>query len=273
LGFTYLLGAMLGLFFSVWPLWAREPRRGGQDEALKAAFVPGQAEYRHHITLSDFKVIFSKSINLLMLAITLFIQFPIQVLGIWLVTSLMRQHGLNELGATILMSIVCIGQPIGNILGGAWADRAYSKRRTGRLRIMIVVGILAPIFFLAGILSPFYLMLYVPLMFIANVFIGATTPPASAMGLEVNLPEHRGTFSALGYLVVNGARAAAWWLPPLIAIAYGGNYNMAFVFTALMYVPFVALCAFMILHIEPALNHVQAILAGRTELGGESVSN
>ena len=128
---------------------------------------------------------------------------------------------------------------------------------------MIVVGILAPVFLLAGILSPFHLMLFIPLIFMANVFIAATTPPSSAIGLEVNLPEHRGTFSSLGYLVTNGARAAAWWLPPLIAVVYGGNYNMAFVFTALVYVPLVALCAFMMFRIEPALDHVQEILAAR----------
>jgi MFS family permease len=176
---------------------------------------------------------------------------------------------LNELGATILMTIVCIGQPFGYILGGALADRAYNQHRTGRLRVMIICGILAPIFFLAGILTPFHLMLYVPLVLIANVFIAATATPASTIGLEVNLPEHRGTFTALGFLVTNGARAAAWWLPPLIAVAYGGNYTMAFVYMALLYVPFIALCAFMMLRIEPALEHVWAILAARAESLGK----
>ena len=269
LGFAYLLSAVLGFFFSLWPLLAREPRRGSQDEALKDAFVTGREEYRHHITLTDFRVIFSKPINLQLLALTIFIQFPIQVIGIWFVTSLMRQHGLNELNATILMIVVCLGQPVGNILGGLWADRAYRTRRTGRLKVMIVVGILAPVFLLAGILSPFHLMLFIPLIFIANVFIGSTTPPSSAMGLEVNLPEHRGTFSAMGFLVVYGVRALAWWLPPLIAVAYGGNYNMAFVFTAMMYAPLVVLCAFMMLRIEPALDHVQAILAARAVSMGQ----
>ena len=167
------------------------------------------------------------------------------------------------------MIVVCLGQPVGNILGGLWADRAYRTRRTGRLKVMIVVGILAPVFLLAGILSPFHLMLFIPLIFIANVFIGSTTPPSSAMGLEVNLPEHRGTFSAMGFLVVYGVRALAWWLPPLIAVAYGGNYNMAFVFTAMMYAPLVVLCAFMMLRIEPALDHVQAILAARAVSMGQ----
>ena len=269
LGFAYFIGALPGIFYSLWPLLVKEPRRGSQDEALKETVGSGQAEYLHHITLSDFKILFSKPVNLQMLIITIFIQFPIQVIGIWFVTSLMRQHGLNELNATILMIVVGIGQPVGNILGGLWADRAYRNHRTGRLRVMIVVGILAPVFLLAGILSPFHLMLFIPLIFMANVFIGATTPPSSAIGLEVNLPEHRGTFSSLGYLVTNGARAAAWWLPPLIAVAYGGNYNMAFVFTALVYVPLVALCAFMMFRIEPALDHVQEILAARAVSMGQ----
>ena len=75
LGFAYLLSAILGLFFSLWPLLVREPRRGSQDEALKDAFVTGREEYRHHITLMDFKVIFSKPINLQLLALNIFIQF------------------------------------------------------------------------------------------------------------------------------------------------------------------------------------------------------
>lgn len=269
LGFAYLLGALLGLGFCLWPLAVSEPRRGCQDEALQAALATGAAEYAHSITPRDIKVILSKPFNLWMFLITVFIQFPIQMISIWLVTSLMRQHGLNELNATLLMTIVCIGQPFGYILGGAWADRAYRRRRTGRLRVMIACGILAPVIFLAGILTPFHWWIYVPLVFIANCFIAAVSPPASAIGLEVNLPEHRGTYTALGFLVTNGARAAAWWLPPLIAVAYGGNYTMAFVYMAVLYVPFIALCAFMLRRIEPALEQVRAILAARAESMGK----
>ena len=269
LGFAYFIGALPGILYSLWPLLAKEPRRGSQDEALRETVGSGQAEYLHHITLSDFKVLFSKPVNLQMLIITFFIQFPLQVISVWLVTSLMRQHGLNELNATTLMIVVGLGQPVGYVLGGVLSDLAYSRRRTGRLRVMIAAGILGMIFFLTGFLSPFHLILYVPLLLVTNVFIAALSPPASAMGLEVNLPEHRGTFSSLGYLVTNGARAAAWWLPPLIAASYRGNYNMAFVFTALVYFPLVALCAFMMPRIEPALDHVQAILAARAESMGK----
>jgi MFS transporter, Spinster family, sphingosine-1-phosphate transporter len=271
LAFAYFIGALPGIFYSIWPQLVKEPRRGSQDEALKETVGSGQAEYLHHINLSDFRALLSRPFNQMILILTFLIQFPIQVLSVWLVTSLMRQHGMNELGATTLAIIVGIGQPVGYVLGGVLSDRAYRKHRTGRLRIMTAMGILAMVFFLACFLSPFLMILYVPLLIAVNLFIAALAPPATTMGLEVNLPDHRGTFSAIGYLVTNGARAAAWWLPPLIATAYGGSYSTAFVYTALVYLPVAALCAFMMPRTDQALNHVQAILSARAESMGRDV--
>jgi predicted MFS family arabinose efflux permease len=265
LGWTYLLGAAVGGAFFLALFAMEEPRRGAQDEALQDTVGAGKGEYGHHIELADLKALMQRPINLLLGIAMVFFQFPPAVLTIWFVTFLMRNHGLSELTATQLTLLAFAGQPVGNVLGGVIADRAYKWKRSGRVAVMIVMAAVAPLFLIVAFTLPFKLISFVPMMIVANFFIIAGGPAFAAVSLEVNLPEHRGTISAFLAICTSVALGFAWYVPPLIAKAMGGRYHHALIMTAAAYLPLIVTYILMKSHIEEDLDRVKNILGERAK--------
>jgi len=265
LGVTFFIGGIIGTAFTFALFFVKEPKRGAQDEALKDFVGADKAEYGHRIRLSDLKALLKKPANILLVFAMLFFQFPQQAITLWFITFLMRNHGLKEFIATQLMFLTFLGMPIGNAFGGAWTDRAFKKKRTGRTRVMIVMAIFAPLFLIAAMALPFNWLVFAPLMILTNFFIVASGPGLTTVSLEVNLPEHRGTISAILALFSNIARALAWYFPPLIAAAFAGRYDRAFMLTAVFSFPLVAVYILMTLRIEKDLDFVNNTLKDRTK--------
>jgi len=265
LGWTYLLGAAGTVLFIATLFLVAEPRRGAQDQALKDTVGAGTAEYRRHIHFSDLKPLLTRPANLLIMAATVFFQFPPQVLAVWFVTFLMRNHGLNEFIATQAMFLAFLGQPFGNVLGGYWTDRAFLRHRTGRLTVMILMAALAPVFLSGAMIAPFRWIYFLPLMVLANFFLVASGPGLTTVGMEANLPEHRGTISALMGVCSNGVRALAWYLPPLVAERFHGRYDRTFLIVAGAYVPLILTYILMKARIEADLDDIDRVLAERAK--------
>jgi len=265
LGLAYLLGAAVeGVFFLALFL-LEEPIRGAQDEALHDAVGAGKGEYRYKIELPDLKALLQRPINLLLAATAVFAGFSPAVLVIWFVTFAMRNHGLTEFAATQLTLVAFAGQPIGNALGGVLADRAYRWKRSGRVAVMILSAALAPVFLIAAFTLPFRLFPFVPLMILANFFIAAGAPAITAVSLEVNLPEHRGTITAFFIICGSISLGLAWLIPPLIASAFGGEYQYALIMSTGSYLPLIVIFLLMNSRIEKDLDHVDHILEERAK--------
>ena len=61
-------------------------------------------------------------------------------------------------------------------------------------------------------------------------------------------------------------RALAWWIPQLIAAAFGGNYRHAFISLAAVYIPLVIIYTIMAFKVENQMDDVNHILSERSEL-------
>jgi MFS family permease len=265
LGAIYLVGAVIALGFISALIFVKEPRRGAYDHALRDTVGAGKAEYQYRISRSDLVTLLSRPFNLLLIPAMIFLQFPAQVLIIWFITFLIRNHGISEAPATALLFLSFAGQPFGNAFGGAWTDRAFARKPSGRLTVMIALTAAAPILLAAAMLIPFHWLVFAPLMILANFFMVASGPGLTTAALELNLPEHRGTISALLNVWSNLARGAAWLLPPIIAAAAGGRYERAFLVTAVAYLPLILTYVFMARRIEPDLARLHAILEQRAK--------
>jgi len=265
LALTYLLAAIVqGIFFLALFSFA-EPRRGVQDEALHDALRAGQGEYNYAIEPHDLKMLVQKPINLLLAITGVFAGFTPAVLMIWFVTFAMRNHGLSELAATVLTLVAFAGQPVGSVVGGVLADRAYRWKRTGRVAVMFLTAALAPVFLIAAFALPFRLFPFVPLMILTNFFITAGAPAATAISLEVNLPEHRGTITAFYIICGSLSLGLAWLIPPLIAEAFGGQYQYAMIMSTAAYLPLIITYFLINSRIEKDLDHVNSILGERAK--------
>ncbi len=265
IGTTFFVGSFLGLIAVILLLFVKEPRRGSRDEALKDTVGAEGADYDYKIKLSDITKLLAKPMNLLLLGAVLLAHFPFQVLGIWFMTFLMRNHGLPEVYAMPLTFLAFAGQPLGHILGGMATDAAYKRKRSGRVIAMAALIVLAPVFLIAAMLVPFKWIYFVPLMILANFFVVATGPGKTTVSLEVNLPEHRGTITALMGVFASVTRAFAFWIPPLIAGAFGGEYSYAFIITAAVFLPLFLLYVIMAFKVENAMDGIDRILADRSE--------
>lgn len=263
LGVTFLIAAINGVIFTILLFFVKEPRRGAHDEALQKSVGEGAA-YTHTIKLSDLKSILWRPMSALLILAMIFFQFPPQVLAIWFITFLQRNHNLSEFIATQIMFLAFIGQPIGNGVGGALTDWAFRKKRSGRVIVMIAMALITPVFLISAMIIPFNWLLFVPLMILANFFMVASGPGITIVSLEANLPEHRGTISALMNIFANMARALAWLIPPKIAIAYGGNYGKAFIYIGAAYVPLALVYFLMSLRVEKDLDWVHKTLEERS---------
>jgi len=265
LGLTYLLLLTVEGLFLLSLFLMEEPRRGLQDEALRDTIGIGKGEYGYKIELKDLKALLQKPINLLLAGIAVFGAFNPAVLYIWFVTFAMRNHGLAEFAATQLALVAFAGQPFGNVIGGMLADRAYRSKQTGRVVVMILMSALAPVFLVAAFLLPFRLFPFVPLMILANFFIGAVAPAQTAVSLEVNLPEHRGTITAFFAICLSIALGLGWLIPPLIARAFGGEYQYAMILSAGAYLPLIVTLFLIKSRIERDLDHVNKVLDDRAK--------
>jgi len=272
LGLTYFLGAAGALAYAVALFFVREPRRGAQDEALVNSVGAGKAEYSYRIKFSDLKDLLSRPINILIVFAQSLFAFPSQVLTIWFVTFMMRNHGLGEFLATQFMFLTFLGMPFGNAFGGAWTDRAYRRARYGRVAVMLAMSAIAPLFLITALLLPFKWYFFVPLMIIANFFVVAGGPGLTTVSMEVNLPEHRGTIAAMINIWASISRALAWWIPPIIAASFGGRYDRAFILTAAAYAPLVLIYILMIFRIPKDLDRVNGILEKRAQQLGSGNS-
>jgi len=265
LGATFLIMGSSTLIFLAALFFVEEPKRGSQDQALKEYMAGEGVDYTHHIQFSDLKVLLKKPVNILLVFAMLFFQFPQQVISVWFVTFLMRNHNLSEFIATQFMFLAFLGMPFGNALGGAWTDAAFKKKRTGRVMVMITMAVIAPVFLVAAMKIPYQWVLFAGLMVIANFFMVASGPGMSTISVEVNLPEHRGTISAILALFSSLARALAWYIPPVIAAVFSGRYDRVFVFTAISFAPLVLIYFLISRRIGKDLDFVNNTLKDRTK--------
>lgn len=260
---AYLAAAVLCLGSAILALCTREPERGAQDEAIRELVAGGEAHYAYRIRPSDFPLILRKPANLLVGGATMLYQLPVQLLGFWFITYMMRQHGVNEMQATTMFLIAFAGQPLGNIIGGILSDRVAGRGERQRLSFMIAMAIMAQITLVAALVLPLHVWVFLALMLVANAFISGGGPGLSTIGLEINLPEHRGVFSALMGLITNIVQAFSWWLPPLIAASFGGDYGKSFLICTAVFLPLVGLYLVVARRIGRDIAAVGAVLQTR----------
>jgi len=167
--------------------------------------------------------------------------------------------------ATQWMLISFSGLGIGLALGGTLSDQACKWKRSGRVWVMILMAALAPVFLIAALSLPFRLIWFVPLMIVANFFIIGGGPALTTLSLEANLPEHRGTISALLSIGTSIALGLAWYIPPLIAAALGGRYHYALIMTAVAYLPLIVTYLLINARLEKDLDRVSRILGERAK--------
>jgi MFS family permease len=195
---SIVLIVLTGIFIAAGKL----PERGLAD--TRDAEVEGMSEYKGRIKLSDLKTIFSIPTNLIFIISCIIATMPMGYVQRFMVDYYSMDVGLGTGAATMILLIVLSGSLIGDLIGGLFGDMLHSKnsRYPAYLSALAVMAgsILFLIFFAfdmpkgAGTLV---LVMPVAIGFIASSLVEVPTPVSKAIMLDVNLPENRGTISAL----------------------------------------------------------------------------
>jgi MFS family permease len=261
---AYMGFGVIMLLSSLLLAFAKDPKRGAQDACLKDVLADDCAEYDYHLRLGDIKAIAAKPINLLIASYNALIYIPTSFISAWLITHLVRKYNMSELHATLALFVGFSGALIGSMIGGILADKPRLSDGKGRVSIAMVSAALAlPLYFVSFIqLWPW--MVVALLLFSANVCNNTANPAMASLIQEVNLPEHRGVWTALNGIVVGVANMFCLWAPPLLAEALGGNYARPFMLAALLICPLsIGLLIMIRRRIQRDIGGLNAVLAER----------
>jgi MFS family permease len=177
------------------------PKRGMAD--LREA-GGGASEYNGKIKFSDLKNILSIPTNLIFIIFCIIATMPMGYVQRFMVDYFAKDLGLGTGFATLILLIVLSGSLIGDLIGGFFGDALHARntRYPAYLSAFALFAgcVLFLIFFAIKIpsgASVAVLVLPLAVGFIGSSMVEVPTPVSKAIMLDVNLPENRGTISAL----------------------------------------------------------------------------
>jgi MFS family permease len=195
---SIILILLTGLFIIAGKL----PERGLAD--TRDTIGEGITEYKGRIKLSDLKTIFSIPTNLIFIISCIIATMPMGYVQRFMVDYYSKDIGLGTGTATMILLIVLSGSLIGDLIGGFFGDMLHSinSRYPAYLSALALFAgcILFLVFFAFDMpRNAGALLLAIPIAigFVASSFVEIPTPVSKAIMLDVNLPENRGTISAL----------------------------------------------------------------------------
>jgi MFS family permease len=194
---SIILILLTGLFI----LAGKLPERGFAD--TRDTIGEGITEYKGRIKLSDLKTIFSIPTNLIFIISCIIATMPMGYVQRFMVDYYSKDVGLGTGTATLILLIVLSGSLVGDLIGGFFGDILHLKN-PGYPAFMSAFALFAGcilflVFFAFDMQGAGALFLAIPIAigFIASSFVEIPTPVSKAIMLDVNLPENRGTISAL----------------------------------------------------------------------------
>lgn len=211
----YIAGAAGVLIAAVILFGVREVPRGRAEPELADLEVIGHYNFDFGIA----KGLFRKSTLLLLFMQGFFGVFPWNLLAYWAFRYLETERAYDTGQATFTMAIAVALLAVGNLVGGALGDFAFSRTRHGRLVVSTVGVILGAIFLWMALIVPVgsegrFLAFWLLLSFFAAL-PGANT---YATVHDITEPEVRSTALAIQYFVESVGAAAAPLLAGLIAV-------------------------------------------------------
>ncbi len=216
-GFSVISGVL------VW-LLVDEPVRGAAEPEL-AGKITAEAAAQYRVKMSDVPKILSTPTILVAIAQGLAGSMPWVVMGLYFITWLVNERGLEEQQATVAFAGIVVGTAISNVVGGIlgdWADRVnpkYGRPFIGQ--ISVISGIpMTYILFTQTEDWPFAAV--VALCFVTALLIswpgkGAKEPMMQA----VTLPELRASAFALVTFIESGFAALVAYVAGQLADRVG----------------------------------------------------
>jgi MFS family permease len=192
---------ILILLSCLFVLAGKLPARGFAD--TRDATGSDITEYKGRIKFSDLKTILSIPTNLIFIISCIIATMPMGYIQRFMVDYYSTDAGLGTGAATLILLIVLSGSLIGDLIGGFFGDILHIKNPGYPAYLsafaLFAGCILFLVFFAFDMRGSTVLFLAIPIAigFIASSFVEIPTPVSKAMMLDVNLPENRGTISAL----------------------------------------------------------------------------
>jgi len=218
-----------------------EPSRGKTERGLKT-LIEGGRTYTAKITWSEYRDLFRNRTNILLILQTLPGIVPWSVLFIYLNDFLAQEKGYSVPVATTICMVLGVGILAGIAASGFigdWIFRRSAKMLAWYVGFSILAGIVPTLcIFLypsqAGAIDPDYTTLMV-LSLATGFIIAQSGANCRAMLVNVNLPEARGSMSALYNIVDDLGRGFGPFFVSLIIMAMGRE--SAFIITPFFWVP------------------------------------
>ncbi|MBN2199116.1 MAG: MFS transporter [Candidatus Aminicenantes bacterium] len=207
---AYALVGAAGLLLALALAFAREPRRGAQEEELRDALQAG-ADYRFRIRRKDFRTLRSVGSNIWL--ILNFVDVVPGAILVFLIFKFMKDdHNMEAGPVNFIVLLVMIFGALGALLFGRLGDVLFRRDKRARVALALACNALPIVFLVFFITADFRLpegaslgqALQVPGVWVVLVsVVGAmfvnqgVNPNWYGTLTDVNLPEHRATMVSL----------------------------------------------------------------------------
>lgn len=222
-------------------LGAKDPPRGGMEEASRAAVASGES-YAGSITCAKVCRIFQVPSNLWIFGTAIASTVPWGAISVFANDYLGENKGLGEQKATVVIIFFGVGAAIGNILGGYCGQLIYNYNRSYLPVYITMITLLGtiPMAIIIDMATPDRMPMLLVMALFGGICLAQSVPNTRAMLLNINLPETRGTAFAINNLMDDLGKGLGPLIFAFIAAAVGRGVAMnismlLFVVTAAFY--------------------------------------
>ena len=278
--FPFLLLATCGLVLAIPLLFLSEPARGQSELSFNLAEKKDTLPYTYTINRDDLLKILRCRTNLYVILQNLPGFIPIGIISAWVITLFIRDYGMSKATASIASIIMFVGMFFGSLIFGALGDHWFKKDRRARVKLCLIMLLASMPLWIAVFCIPFRVaqdadiidVMLLPvgmLMFIISILASSFSegfmPNWLATLSDVNLPEHRGTISAMNTLASRIGSGIAPSLGGALSLLLGGNLRMAIIIGILFWIPALFLWTLALRSVEQDMHQMEKTLQVRAE--------
>ena len=230
----FLVVAAFGLMLVGFLIDLEEPRKGSQEQELSPLLTQGQT-YSFHLDRSSFIFMLKRKTNLLIILANIILYLCSGSISYYFIRMLVNDHGFSSALAVLFFLAIFSSQAVGTIFWTRRADKKFTKRRNGKVKVLLEELIIGPIFLIIAYSLTFTLPDIAFIGLFAGLVIAGAFWTAGLVAIsftllgETNPPELWAGVFSLNNLAQTMGRGIGIALMGLLFLSYGGVYSWGFV--------------------------------------------
>jgi predicted MFS family arabinose efflux permease len=225
----FLVIGTFGLMLIGFMLDLSDPKKGSQERELQGS------TYAFHLSRQSLGILLRKKSNVLIILANIVLYLCSGSISYYFIRMLVNDHGFSSTLAVLFFLAIFSSQAVGTIAWTRRADKKFTTKRNGKVRVLLEELAIGPIFLIIAYLLAFTLTDGVILGIFALLIILGTFFTAGLVAIsftilgETNPPELWSSVFSLNNLAQALGRGIGIAFMGFLFVNYGGIYHWGFV--------------------------------------------